>query len=77
MVIYGKIHIILSGSGDYDRVQKEWDLWGPLVITLLTASLVSFSSSGTTDEAFINLFIGLWVGPLMITLNTNLLGAKK
>jgi tetrahydromethanopterin S-methyltransferase subunit B len=36
----------------------------------------AFGTGGEIDEAFTNLFIGMWVGPLIITLNANLLGAK-
>jgi hypothetical protein len=66
----------MSGEGDYEKLRKDWDLWGPLMITLFTASLCAFSTRGNTEEAFTNLFIGMWVGPLVITINSNLLGAK-
>ena len=51
-------------------------MWGPLCITLFTASLCAFSTQGSSEEAFTNLFIGMWIGPLVITVNANLLGAK-
>jgi hypothetical protein len=35
----------------------------------------AFGTSGEIDEAFTNIFMGMWLGPLIITLNTNLLGA--
>jgi hypothetical protein len=71
-----KIKTTLSGEGDYKKLQKEWDLWGPLVISLVTAGLAALSTKGGSDEAFTNIFIGLWLGPLMITLNSRLLGSK-
>ena len=66
----------MSGEGDYEKIRKEWDMWGPLCITLFTASLCAFSTQGSSEEAFTNLFIGMWIGPLVITVNANLLGAK-
>lgn len=51
-------------------------MWGPLIISLVTASMGAFGTSGSSDEAFTNLFIGMWLGPLVITLNANLLGAN-
>jgi hypothetical protein len=66
----------MRGEGSYDEIKQHWDLWGPLIISLITASMGAFGTSGSTDEAFTNLFVGMWLGPLVITLNTNLLGAK-
>jgi hypothetical protein len=73
--IYDKITITFRGDGDYDRIKKQWDLWGPLTISLITASMGAFGTDGLVDEAFTNLFIGMWLGPLVITINANLLGA--
>jgi hypothetical protein len=66
----------MRGEGDYEKIKQQWDLWGPLIISLLTASMGAFGTSGSSDEAFTNLFIGMWLGPLVITLNANLLGAE-
>jgi hypothetical protein len=35
----------------------------------------AFGTSGSTDEVFTDLFIGMWLGPLAIALNASLLGA--
>jgi hypothetical protein len=66
----------MRGEGDYQKIRQEWDLWGPLVISLLTAAMGAFGTSGSSDEAFTDLFIGMWLGPLVITINANLLGAE-
>jgi hypothetical protein len=71
-----KIRTTLSGEGDYSKMQREWDLWGPLVISLFTAGLAALGTKGRSEEAFTNIFVGLWVGPLMITINSRLLGSK-
>jgi hypothetical protein len=36
-------------------------MWGPLMITLFTASLCAFSTKGDSEEAFTNLFIGMCI----------------
>jgi hypothetical protein len=73
--VYDKIAITMKGEGDYQRIRQEWDLWGPLMISLSTAAIGAFATSGSGDEVFTNLFIGMWLGPLVITVNANLLGA--
>lgn len=76
MEIYDKISVTVRGEGDYEKIKQQWDLWGPLIISLITASLGAFGTSGSSDEAFTNLFIGMWLGPLIITVNANLLGGS-
>lgn len=76
MDIYEKIKNTVSGSGNYDKIKQQWDLWGPLVISLVTASMGAFGTGGSIEEAFTILFLGMWLGPLIITVNANLLGAE-
>lgn len=75
-IITEKIKTTISGQGDYAKLQKEWDLWGPMIISLFTAGLAALSTDGSSEEAFTSIFIGLWIGPLLITLNSRLLGSK-
>ncbi len=42
----------------------------------MTSGLAALSTKGGSDEAFTSIFIGLWLGPLMITVNSRLLGSK-
>lgn len=74
MDIYEKIKNTVSGEGNYDKIKQQWDLWGPLVISLITASMGAFGTDGSIEEAFTILFLGMWLGPLFITVNVNLLG---
>lgn len=39
----------MSGTGDYDKIRQQWDLWGPLIITLITASMAAFGTSGDIE----------------------------
>lgn len=47
--IYEKVVITLSGSGNYEKIRKEWDLWGPLMISLITACICAFSTAGSSE----------------------------
>lgn len=77
MDIYIKIRTAFTGDADsYDKIKRQWDLWGPLVISLITASMGAFGTGGSIEEAFTILFLGMWLGPLVITVNVNLLGAE-
>ena len=48
-IIGEKIKTTLSGEGDYRKLQREWDLWGPLVISLVTAGLAALSTEGGSE----------------------------
>jgi hypothetical protein len=46
--VLDKIKVTLSGEGDYEKLRREWDMWGPLCITLVTASLCAFGTRGNS-----------------------------
>ena len=55
---------------------KQWDLWGPLFYTLLLSFFLS--NSKNTEEmskTFVLVFVLMWVGGVVITINTILLVA--
>ena len=55
---------------------KQWDLWGPLFYTLLLSFFLS--NSKNTEEmskTFVLVFVLMWVGGVVVTINTILLGA--
>lgn len=53
------------------------DLWGPLIFCLMLAISLSF---GSTDEdaalIFTAVFVTVWVGAAVVTVNTALLGGN-
>lgn len=54
---------------------KDWDLWGPLVLCLSLAVLLSFRSPpGQAALVFAALFCAVWVGGTVVTINAQLLG---
>jgi protein YIPF6 len=57
------------------RKLKDWDLWGPLVLCLALAVILSFKAP--TDQAaivFAAVFCAVWVGGTVVTVNAQLLG---
>ncbi|KAM0751807.1 Yip1-domain-containing protein [Meredithblackwellia eburnea MCA 4105] len=60
-----------------NAVLRDWDLWGPLVFCLTLAVLLSMNAS--TEQSlpiFTGVFVLVWVGSIVITLNAKLLGGK-
>jgi hypothetical protein len=58
---------------------QNWDLWGPLLICLILCTTVA--SSGDKDfeakgAVFIIIFVIVWLGGFIISLNSQFLGAK-
>ncbi|XP_035738047.1 protein YIPF6-like [Vespa mandarinia] len=60
---------------------KEWDLWGPLVLCTFMAMILQ-GSSGTVDNSndggpeFAEVFVIVWIGSMIVTLNSKLLGGN-
>lgn len=57
------------------RHLKDWDLWGPLVLCLALAVILSLKAP--TDQAsltFAAVFCAVWVGGTVVTVNAQLLG---
>ncbi|XP_052896796.1 protein YIPF6 [Anopheles moucheti] len=57
---------------------KEWDLWGPLVLCTFMATILQGSSDDTFDGGpeFAQVFVIVWIGALIVTLNSKLLGGN-
>ncbi|XP_062599086.1 protein YIPF6-like [Saccostrea cucullata] len=65
---------------------KEWDLWGPLILCVFMAIMLQGSSSESSKKSkdtegdggpqFAEVFVIFWVGAVVVTLNTKLLGGN-
>lgn len=59
---------------------KEWDLWGPLVLCTFMAMILQGSSK--SDDAndggpeFAEVFVIVWIGSMIVTVNSKLLGGN-
>merc|ERR1719452_436188 len=60
---------------------KEWDLWGPLILCTLMATILQGHGTEERDSSeggpeFAEVFVIVWVGAMIVTLNTKLLGGS-
>jgi hypothetical protein len=54
---------------------KDWDLWGPLIVCLSLAVLLSFKAPvGQASLVFATIFCAVWIGSAVVTINAQLLG---
>jgi len=53
---------------------KEWDLWGPLLVCLLLSVLLSTTAGDQGSLMFSSVFVIVWFGSAVVTLNAVLLG---
>eukprot|EP01112_Ceratiomyxa_fruticulosa_P022392 TRINITY_DN8178_c0_g1_i1.p1 TRINITY_DN8178_c0_g1~~TRINITY_DN8178_c0_g1_i1.p1 ORF type:complete len:194 (+),score=38.58 TRINITY_DN8178_c0_g1_i1:219-800(+) len=67
-------HVILP-RGKGVAALKDWDLWGPLLLCLTLAIVLSQSAQGNQAAlVFALVFVIVWLGAAVITLNAQLLG---
>lgn len=57
---------------------KEWDLWGPLILCTFMATILQGSSDSEYDGGpeFAQVFVIVWIGAMIVTLNSKLLGGN-
>lgn len=54
---------------------KDWDLWGPLIVCLTLAVLLSLKApAGQASLVFAAVFCAVWMGSAVVTINAQLLG---
>jgi len=56
----------------------DWDLWGPLVLCTFMATILQGSADSVNDGGpeFAQVFVIVWIGAAVVTLNSKLLGGK-
>jgi protein YIPF6 len=53
---------------------RDWDLWGPLFICMSLAVLLSLKAHDEASLVFSVIFVIMWVGAAVVTVNGQLLG---
>ncbi|ORX47752.1 Yip1-domain-containing protein [Hesseltinella vesiculosa] len=72
-----KMHQVLYPNGNDQQLLKNWDLWGPLILCLFLAITLSTRAPDQQSVAiFTGVFVIVWLGASVVTLNTKLLGGK-
>ena len=64
-----------SNIKDRHKLIMQWDLWGPLIFTILLSCTLSINNK-EKGEIFVLVFFIVWFGSFLIYLNGNLLGSK-
>lgn len=64
------VHVLVPclPSSNSQQALREWDLWGPFFFCLILAIILT--------EAAPQIFVIIWVGAAILTLNAVLLGGK-
>ncbi|KAM9950800.1 hypothetical protein ACTFIT_012077 [Dictyostelium discoideum] len=76
MIGFKLYHVILP-RGNAANVLRDWDLWGPLILCLVMAIFLSISA-GEEQKAleFTIVFVVVWCGAAIVTVNGQLLGGN-
>lgn len=74
--IWSKIKLVLDPRlNTKENILKDWDWWGPLLLCLaLSVRLAVANESG--NDIFAAIFVIIWFGSGVVTLNSQLLGGK-
>jgi len=70
-------HVLIPNSSTEAEL-RNWDLWGPLIFCLMLAMSMSFGASDDADASlvFTAVFVIVWCGAAVVTVNAALLGGK-
>ena len=75
-----KLRYVLLPAGRQNDTLKElrnWDLWGPLLLCLVLSILLSLSAPvGQASLVFASVFVIVWAGAAVVTVNAQLLGGQ-
>ncbi|KAM9979986.1 hypothetical protein ACTFIZ_006241 [Dictyostelium cf. discoideum] len=76
MIGFKLYHVVLP-RGNAANVLRDWDLWGPLILCLVMAIFLSISA-GEEQKAleFTIVFVVVWCGAAIVTVNGQLLGGN-
>ncbi|KAJ9086706.1 hypothetical protein DSO57_1000963 [Entomophthora muscae] len=74
-LIQNKLKQVFIPSGESASL-NDWDLWGPLLLCLVLAITLSLKSSSQAETVFTAVFVIVWCGAAIVTVNSKLLGGK-
>jgi hypothetical protein len=72
--IITKVKMVLNPKMNKSDILRDWDLWGPLLFCLLLAINLGLSSNNESSSAFTLIFVIIWCGSAIVTINSKLLG---
>jgi len=74
-----KLKYVLLPVSEEETIKElqKWDLWGPLLLCLVLSIILSAAAPAEeTSVAFAAVFVIVWVGAFVVTLNAQLLGGS-
>ena len=73
--VWRKMKKVIYPVGNDEDLLKNWDLWGPLLLCLALAIILSAENKGDQlSLMFSTTFAVVWLGSIVVTLNAKLLG---
>ena len=76
-MVGSKMMCVLNPRKANIQTLKDWDLWGPLILCLMLATLLSwFAPYEQASLVFASVFVIIWVGAAVVTVNALLLGGN-
>jgi len=70
-------HVLWPRLHQRNELLHDWDLWGPLILCITLATLLREESQETQKTiVFTGVFVIVWCGSGIVTLNSSLLGGK-
>ncbi|ETO79479.1 hypothetical protein, variant 6 [Phytophthora nicotianae P1976] len=59
------------------KALRDWDLWGPLLLCLTLSIMLSVTAPAAQSAmVFTGVFVVIWVGAAIVTINAQLLGSS-
>ncbi|ETK90586.1 hypothetical protein, variant 2 [Phytophthora nicotianae] len=79
-LVGGKLRVVLMPSNTSEETLKalrDWDLWGPLLLCLTLSIMLSVTAPAAQSAmVFTGVFVVIWVGAAIVTINAQLLGSS-
>merc|ERR1711971_970776 len=76
-MVANKMMCVLNPRKANIQTLKDWDLWGPLILCLMLATLLSwFAPHEQKSLVFASVFVIIWCGAAVVTVNALLLGGN-
>ena len=76
LIIFHKLKFVLNPFTKSETTMKQivqWDLWGPLLFTMMLSTTTSIQ---TKQNTYVLIFTTFWLGAFVIYFNSKMLGCK-
>ncbi|CAI5734873.1 unnamed protein product [Hyaloperonospora brassicae] len=79
-LVGSKLRVVLMPSNTSEETLKalrDWDLWGPLLLCLTLSIMLSVTAPAAQSAmVFTGVFVVIWLGASIVTVNAQLLGSS-